>query len=88
MTDLLKSPAVMSLHRVRKQETCGCDEPVGHDGLFCDRCRASLTGHPLPPDPVTNHGPVTQEEIAKKLGQLSDWEWARYPICGLPSRLQ
>jgi hypothetical protein len=42
----------------------------------------------VPASASTTHGPVTQEEIAKKLNELSDREWARFTLCGLPSRLR
>jgi hypothetical protein len=31
---------------------------------------------------------VSQEEIAAKLRQMTDGEWRRYLVVGLPSRLQ
>jgi len=43
-----------------------------------------LNGHEPPPDPHV----VTESQLRFKLNSMTDLEWRRYILVGLPSRLQ
>jgi hypothetical protein len=72
--------------------TCGCGAPVTDSHYFCPRCRAALENRQPLTDTVTmtehQHEPVTESELREKLNAMSDSEWGRYFLIGLPSRLQ
>lgn len=65
-------------------ERCGCGRPATNDGFLCDQCRAGLAAQA---DRSQDDEFAQQHELAAKLNSLSEKEWNRVPILGLPSRL-
>jgi hypothetical protein len=74
-------------------QRCGCGRPVRSYGYLCEDCFATLAAWDweLPEVPRVSVSAIDyscQHELAKKLNALTDSEWARFPLVGLPLRMQ
>jgi len=71
------------------RDRCGCGKPATNGGYFCDDCRASMmAAAPQATDVPLFDQFAHQHELSAKLNRLSDNEWRRFTLVGMPSRLQ
>lgn len=73
---------IRTLLRKVLPDLCGCGRPATNSGYFCDKCRFRLANPDKPYDEFAQ-----QHELAATLNKLSDEEWNRIRIVGLPSRV-
>jgi hypothetical protein len=75
-----------------RKTTCGCGKPARPFGFLCESCLALLAAESnLEVDDRRQFVPdafYAQHTLATKLNQLSDREWHRFTLIGLPPRLR
>jgi hypothetical protein len=77
-----------------RKTTCGCGKPARPFAFLCESCFALLAAESTVEDngcPGRQFLPdsfYAQHTLATKLNQLSDREWHRFTLIGMPTRLR